>query len=123
MNKIREILKDLILPDKNRESSMENLYGERLDQAEAEIEVEFQRRLAEKIDMEKIKKIIFDFLFNLQLVEIGNISFYAEALTQVIAQEIDKVKYTETCPNCKSPHINTDGGDCFCAECGHKWSY
>ena len=28
----------------------------------------------------------------------------------------------EVCPSCESEHINTNGGDCFCGECEHKWS-
>ena len=29
----------------------------------------------------------------------------------------------EVCPNCESENINTNGGDCYCVECNHKWSY
>ncbi len=28
----------------------------------------------------------------------------------------------ELCPSCKTDNVNTNGGDCFCCECGHKWS-
>ena len=48
--------------------------------------------MAEKIDVKRIKKIIFDFLFDLiytQLnVETDDISFYVEKLAQAIAKEI-----------------------------------
>ena len=29
---------------------------------------------------------------------------------------------TEVCPTCESKNVNTNGGDCWCAECGHRWS-
>jgi len=28
---------------------------------------------------------------------------------------------SEICPKCHCKSINTNGGDCWCAECGHKW--
>jgi len=28
----------------------------------------------------------------------------------------------EHCPMCLCASINTNGGDCYCAECGHKWT-
>ena len=34
-----------------------------------------------------------------------------------------ETEIVEVCPSCESPNINTNGGDCYCAECGHKWSY
>jgi len=29
----------------------------------------------------------------------------------------------EVCPKCESENINTNGSDCYCAECSHKWTY
>ena len=29
----------------------------------------------------------------------------------------------EVCPKCETENINTNGGDCYCAECGHEWTY
>ncbi len=36
--------------------------------------------------------------------------------------EFRKVRDNELCPNCKCKNINTNNGDCYCAECGHKWT-
>ena len=33
-----------------------------------------------------------------------------------------RVRGNEVCPSCECESINTNGGDCYCAECGHKWS-
>jgi hypothetical protein len=35
--------------------------------------------------------------------------------------EFRKIRDNEICPSCKCTNINTNGGDCYCAECGHKW--
>ena len=36
---------------------------------------------------------------------------------------IPERKIVEVCPKCECESINTNGGDCYCAECGHKWTY
>ena len=32
-----------------------------------------------------------------------------------------KIINNEICPSCECSSINTNNGDCYCAECGHKW--
>jgi hypothetical protein len=36
--------------------------------------------------------------------------------------EFRQIRDNEICPACKCKSINTNGGDCYCAECGHKWT-
>jgi len=55
MSKIREILNKLL-------SDWADGKVDNADQAEAEIEAEFQRRLGKKMDEEKVTKCIYEFL-------------------------------------------------------------
>lgn len=38
-------------------------------------------------------------------------------------QKKPETEIIEVCPSCESENINTNGGDCYCAECRHKWTY
>ena len=45
-----------------------------------------------------------------------------EATEDELTELLMELEYREMCPICKTKNINTDGGDCYCAECGYKWS-
>lgn len=47
---------------------------------------------------------------------------YKDKELENLYYEFIQVRDNEICPNCKCKSINTNNGDCWCAECGHKWT-
>ena len=102
MSKIREILLQMFQKAKvdydNKQDKFTGVFtlpDKVLDQAEAEIEKEFQRRLTERVNSERIEKIIYNWImqnFDFKTLNSMNEHDKRRNLSEFIVKEIGREK-------------------------------
>lgn len=93
--RIREILKNLILPSKHREPTMENLYGKRLDHATDLIIEEMERGLLSEKEIRQQTVRWLTKIVNKQLEPSNDDSHIdiAKSMINELAQAIHRVEW------------------------------